>query len=493
MAYDYDVVVIGGGAAGLTSSGIAASFGAKTALIESEKLGGDCTWYGCVPSKALLKAAKVAHTIRTSDKYGLNPSEPEIDFSKIIEKVHNIQKNIYEEADAPPIYEKMGIDVISGKAQFLTKHSIEINNKKEKKIITSRNFVVATGSKPVIPQIPGLSDVSYLTNESIFSLNELPKKLIVIGGGPIGVEMAQSFQRIGSEVVIIDYSDSILGKDDRELSNILKDSLQKEGIEFHLNTSVIKIDKENGKIRIIGKDNLNDKEIEIEGDNLLVSVGRKANITDLNLNAAGIKTNKSGILINNSCQTTVKNIYACGDVAGRYQFTHMAEHMAKVALSKMLLHIPMKIDEANIPWCTYTDPEVAHVGANEKYLKEKNISYEVFRFPFSKIDRAITDSENIGLIKVYATKLTGKIYGVDIIGHNAGEMISEYALALRNGITLRQMADTIHPYPTYGLGNRRAADQWYVRKQSRLFVKLLQIIFRYRGQLPDTSDPDRII
>lgn len=283
-----------------------------------------------------------------------------------------------------------------------------------------------------------------------------------------------------------------LPNDNEEITSLLRERLEKEGIDFYLNHSVQAVSQLNNTKLVQIKSMETSKIIDLECSDLLIAAGRKANTESLNLEKAGIEFNKKGIVIDTKCKTNISNIYACGDVSGKLQFTHMAEHSSKVAVMNMILRFPMKINK-NVPWVTYTDPEVAHVGSTEKELKENNITYEIYKFPFNKVDRAITESEDEGLIKVYAKKSSGKIFGADIVGYNAGEMIAELGLAIENGITLRKIADTIHAYPTYGLGNRRAADQWYVRKQSRLFVKLLQIIFGYHGVLPDTSDPYRIV
>ena len=494
MATDFDMVVIGGGAAGLTAAGISASLGAKTALVEARKLGGDCTWTGCVPSKALLKAAGIAHSIRTADRYGLDATEPQINFPRIMGRVREIQTAIYEEADAPPVYEKLGIEVVDGKAQFIDRERVEIvTSDGSKRRITSRFFVIATGGRPAVPPIEGLADAPYLTSETIFSLSNLPAKMMVIGAGPIGIEMAQAFRRLGSEIAVLDTEKHILRRDDAELSELLQQHLSVEGVRFLLECAVRKIERHGATIRVTLQANSSSTEETVEGDTLLLAAGRRPNIEGLNLEAAGVKASHAGITVDLHCRTSTKNIFACGDVTGLYQFTHMSEHMAKVAVTTALLRFPMSIDRNNVPWCTYTDPELAHVGASESELKSRGQRYEVYRFPFTKIDRALTDRETTGLIKVWARKFDGRIYGASILGAHAGEMIGEFALAMRNKVTLRNMADTIHPYPTYGLGNRRAADQWYVRKQSRTFVRLLQMIFGYRGQLPDTSDPNRIV
>ncbi len=494
MAADFDMIVIGGGAAGLTAAGISASLGAKTALVEEHKLGGDCTWTGCVPSKSLLKAAGVTHSIRTAGRYGLTGSEPQFDFSRIMERVHEIQAGIYEEADAPPVYQKMGIEVIEGKAQFINREQIEVVRPGgTSRRMTSRFLVIATGGRPAIPAIEGLVSVPYLTSETIFSISKLPAKMMVIGAGPVGIEMAQAFRRFGSDITVMDTDERILHRDDAELSELLQQHLAGEGIEFLLGCEARKIEHGSGNVRVTFQKRLSSTEDMREGDALLLATGRRPNTDGLNLPVAGVRAGRAGVTVDRHCRTTAKNIFACGDVTGLYQFTHMSEHMAKVAVTNALLRFPMSIDNGNVPWCTYTDPELAHVGASESELKERRQRYEVYRFPFTKIDRAVTDGETTGLVKVLARKVDGRIFGASILGAHAGEMIGEFALAMRNKVTLRNMADTIHPYPTYALGNRRAADQWYVRKQSRTLVRLLQMIFGYRGQLPDTSDPNRIV
>jgi len=494
MPMDFDMVVIGGGAAGLTAAGLSASLGAKTALIEEHRLGGDCTWTGCVPSKALLKAAGIAQSIRTANRYGMDASEPQFDFSRVMERVHEIQAAIYEEADAPHVYEKLGIEVIEGKAQFTSPRQVEVLGPGGgRRQFSSRFFVIATGGRPVLPPIEGLAVTPCLTSETIFSISKLPSKMIVLGAGPVGIEMSQAFRRMGSEVAVLDSERCILRRDDHELSELLRQHLAGEGIRFLLGSEVRRIEHLRGTIRVTRQQVSSPAENAAEGDALLVATGRQPNIDGLGLEAAGVQASRGGIAVDRHCRTSAENIFACGDVTGLYQFTHMSEHMAKVAVTNALIRFKTSMDVSNVPWCTYTDPELAHVGASENELKNRKQRYAVYRFPFSKIDRAITDRETTGMVKVFARKLNGRIYGASILGAHAGDMIGEFALAMRNKVTLRNMADTIHPYPTYALGNRRAADQWYVRKQSRMFVRLLKLIFRYHGQLPDTSDPNRIV
>ncbi|TAM78677.1 MAG: FAD-dependent oxidoreductase [Acidobacteria bacterium] len=494
MALDFDMVVIGGGAAGLTAAGMSASLGAKTALVEESRLGGDCTWTGCVPSKALLKAAGIANNIRTANRYGLKASEPEFDFSTVMDKVHEIQNAVYEEADAPPVYQKMGITVIEGRAQFISPRQIEVLGRGGgRRQVASRYFVIATGGRPSIPPIEGLAETPYLTSETIFTISKLPARLIVLGAGPVGIEMAQAFRRLGSEIVVINTQDHILPRDDAELTGLLGEHLAAEGIRFLLGSTVEGTECAGTKIRAAFRRNSSPTPETVEGDVLLVAAGRRPNFDELGLEAAGVRVSRNGVTVDRHCRTSAENIFACGDVTGLFQFTHMSEHMAKVAVTNALLRVRTSVDAVNVPWCTFTDPELAHAGASEIELKNRKQRYAVYRFPFSKVDRAVTDRETAGVVKVLARKFDGRIYGASILGAHAGDMIGEFALAMRNKVSLRKMADTIHPYPTYALGNRRAADQWYVRKQSRMLVRLLKLVFRYHGQLPDTSDPNRIV
>jgi len=490
--FEFDSVVIGGGSAGLTASGICANFGAKTMMIERDRLGGDCTWTGCVPSKILLKAGKVAQQVRDAGRYGLIDGEPKIDFKKVIEHVHEIRDEVYEDADRPEIYEDMGIEVVQGEASFIDAHTIEIKLENDEiRKVTARFFFIATGGSAFVPPIDGLDSVDYLTNDSLFDIEELPEDLVIIGGGPIGTEMSQAFSNLGSKVTVIDMAPKIMVNDDPELTDILYGELKKQGVNYQLNASVKKVSESDGKVNVTIE--IDGKEKTISGDKLLMATGRKPNLERLGLDEAGIEYTKKGIQINDSCRTNKKNIYAIGDISSKYQFTHMSEHMAKVATSRALLKIPMKVDLKHITWATFTSPEVAHVGATEKELKDSGTKFETYRFPYSKIDRAITEGETVGLIKIYAKKFSGKILGASVVGAHAGEFISEYAVAMKNGVSLRNIADTMHPYPSWGLGARRAADQWYIRNQSTGSVKWIQRIFGYKGEIPDYSDPDRVV
>ncbi len=490
MSTDYDVIVIGGGAGGLSAAGIATNFGAKTAMIEREALGGDCTWTGCVPSKTLLKAAKVVQQSRQASKYGLTDQEVEVDFQGVMEHVRSVREDVYEEADRPEIFEDMDIDVETGDAHFLDSHTVAVKRPDgTTDQITGRYIVIATGASPMVPPIDGIDEVDILTNETLFELDEQPERLAVIGGGPIGSEMAQAFNRLGSEVTVIDMADGILSNDDPELTKMLREHLESEGIEYVLGGAVEQFAPSDGGIAVTAG---GDSPTQVEADEVLMATGRVANVDGLNLEAAGVEYDRAGISVDNRCRTNQSHIYAVGDVTGRYQFTHMSNHMAKVAMTNALLKVPSSMDIDNVPWVTYTDPELAHVGAKASELDETGTSYETYRFPYDKLDRAITEGETTGLIKVHATSMTGKILGASVLGSRAGELITSFAIAKRNGVTLRNIGDTIHPYPAWGEGVRRVADQWFVQKQSPTFTKVLQTIFGYDGPVLEHG-PDEII
>ena len=394
--------------------------------------------------------------------------------------VHNLREEVYQEADAPSIYEQMGVEVKHGRARFTDEHTVETETEDGRtERATGRYIIIAAGARAAAPPITGLNNVVYLTNESLFEIDTLPARLGIIGAGPVGTEMAQAFNRLGSAVTVFDRGAGILSRDNEELAGLLHAALEREGIVYRLSADIESVAKRDGSVVITARTEGRTEAIMV--DALLVATGRIPNVEDLNLEAAGVTYDRRGVTVDDRCRTNRRHIFAVGDVTGRYQFTHMSEHMAKIAVTNALLKWPMKIDVKHVPWTTFTDPELAHVGATEAALLEQGESFEVYRFPYTKLDRAVTDGESTGMIKVYAKAWNGRILGASILGTSAGEMIAEYALAMRHGIRLRQISDTIHPYPTYGLGVRRAADQWYVQKQSPNLVRLLQWVFGYRG------------
>ena len=478
MKYEYDMIVIGGGAAGLTAAGMSSVLGAKTALVEQHRLGGDCTWVGCVPSKTLFRASKVAHLMRTADRFGLAPAQPQFDFLEVMDHVRRIRQQIYEDADAPPQMEKLGAEVIVGAASFLDPHTIQIRAASgASRPLTSRFFIIATGSRP---RRPNFSEAP-LTNETIFELNSQPERLLIMGAGPVGVEMAQAFQRLGSEVTVVASTSRILPRDDPEHATRLQECLSREGVKLVFGQKVGELERhENGLTARL----VNGREVSC--DAALSAMGREPVIHALELEKAGVQFGQAGIAVNRRCRTSRRHIYATGDVTGKYQFTHMAEHMSKVAVANAILRWPKTLDDRHIVWSTFTEPELAHLGKSEEQLRGQNRNYIVFRFPFAKLDRAITESQTEGEVKVFADSF-GRILGASILGVNAGEMIAEYALAMRHNLHLSQIADTVHPYPTYMLGNRRTADQFVAKRLDSPMLAVLDRVFRYRGQRKGSS------
>lgn len=476
MPFDFDLIVIGGGAAGLSASGFGATLGARCMMVERNLLGGDCTWTGCIPSKTLLHAARLAAL-----DAGARP------FAEVMGHVRLVRRRVYEEADAPEIYERMGITVAKGSARFVDEHTVEITGENDVRRVTARFFLIATGARAGLPAVEGLAAAPVLTNETLFELSELPAHMAVVGAGPVGVEAAQAFARLGCNVTVVEQEDRILPRDDPESAAVVAAALVDDGVRLELGAAVERIEAgAAGDAAIVAG------AFRGRFDAILIAAGRVPNVETLGLDRAGVSHSPAGITVNRSGRTSVRHIYASGDVTGRYRFTHMSEHMSKVAVTNMLLRLPARFDDANVPWVTFTDPELAHVGRSARQLDDAGIRFRTYRFPHSRIDRAITEGRTNGHIKVYARERDGRIYGADVVGAAAGEIISEFAVAMRNRISLRRMSDTIHPYPTYGLGARRVADQWYVQKYSPKLVRLLQRVFRYRGAILDIG-PDDVI
>lgn len=492
MVYDYDLVVIGGGAAGLTAAGIAANAGVKTLLVEGDRLGGDCTWTGCIPSKALLRCARAAHDVREAARFGIGASAPEVDFAAVMRHVRHLREEVYRDADAPEIYEAFGVEVVRARARFVNEHAVELAPEGgPARRVTSRLFILATGGRPATPPVPGLDGVPFLTSETLFEIEEQPRRFLVLGGGYVGVEMAQAFRRLGSDVTVVDQRDRLLTRDDPAHVSLLQNVLEREGVRLVLGATVGRAEGDDREVRL-HVERGGGAEV-LAADALLVAAGRQPNVEGLGLDEAGVAYTERGVTVDEHCRTSQKHVFAAGDCTGEYQLTHQSEHMAKVAAANAVLRLPRRLDRQHVPWVAFTEPELAHLGASETELEAAGRRYEVYRFPYSKLDRAIAEGTTTGEIKVFATGLTGALLGASVVGERAGELISTLAVAMKNGVSMKNLADTILPYPTYGLGARRAADQWYVQKQSPTAVRLLQKVFGYRGQVPPPPDPDRIV
>lgn len=450
----YDLVVIGAGAAGLVTASGAARMGLRVAIVEKHRFGGECLWTGCVPSKALIACAKVKHTMDRAATFGVEPcGGGKVDFSAVMNRMKSVIRTI-EPHDNPKRFQEMGVETIIGEARFTGPDTIEVNGR----VLRAGFFCIATGSAPFIPPIEGLREANPLTFETFFDQETLPEHLLIIGGGPIGMEMAQTFRRLGSKVTVFEAAPRILIKDDPELTGILRRILEKEGIEILTGVRVKKVMREGGTIRVCS--DAEGKKCDIVGDRLLVATGKRPRIEGLGLDRAGVKVEKGRLVVDDTLRTTNPRIYACGDAAGRLQFTHWAEHSAGVVLINAFVpFVTRKVETRIVPWCTYVDPELAHVGEQEADAKgrlgEKGV--RVWKYEIRRNDRHLIEGETEGLVKV-VTDASGKILGASILSPSAGEMIHEYALAIKLGAKIDDVSSMIHAYPTLIQANKRAAD-----------------------------------
>ncbi|MBF0557542.1 MAG: FAD-dependent oxidoreductase [Nitrospirae bacterium] len=470
--HDYDLVVIGGGAAGFVSSKLARGLGKKVALIEKSRLGGECTLSGCIPSKALIKAASIAWQTRHLKDYGLSAeTDFRINTGNVMRHVRSVIEKVYN-SHRPEIFEGLGIDVLFGSPRFVDNHTIEFNGKR----ISSRAFIIATGSSSFIPAIEGIETVPYLTNETLFDLEELPPSIICLGGGPIGIEIAAAMNRLGVKVHVLEMSESILSKEDRELVDILSERLKTEGLHLLTETKTLKLSRDAEQIVVTIEDK-NGHRGGIKAGSVLIAAGRKANVEGLELEKAGVQYMRKGIITDSALRTTAHNIYACGDVAGPYQFSHMAEYGARIAAQNACLPFKKKVDYKDVIWCTFTDPELAHAGLTEE---EARILYgekiKAYKFEYKNMDRSRTDVIDAGLGKFIIDR-KGKIIGAHILGDRAGEIMHEVQLAKSFGIPFYKLDSVIHIYPTFSDVVKQSSKLAYIDRlrNSRIlkFVKLL--------------------
>lgn len=483
--YDYNLVVIGGGSAGLVSAYIATMVKAKVALIEAHKMGGDCLNTGCVPSKALIRSAKMLSYAKRAKEFGLNQTTVDFDFTKVMERVQKVIQKI-EPHDSVERYTRLGVDCINGYAKITSPFSVEVNGR----TLTTRNIIVATGARPFVPPIPGLDKIQYLTSDNIWEIRALPKRLVVMGGGPIGSEFAQAFARLGSKVTQVEMAPRIMGREDPEISKMVKEKFTAEGINVLTNHRAKEVRTENDqKILICEHDG---RDTAVEFDEILVAVGRIANTDGFGLGNIGVEISPNlTIQTNELLQTNFPNIYCAGDVAGPYQFTHTAAHQAWYASVNALFGKlkTFKTNYRSIPWATYIDPEVARVGLNELEAEEKSIPFEKTVYEIDDLDRAIADSEDQGYVKVLTKPGTDVILGVTIIGAHAGDLITEYILAMQHGLGLNKVMSTIHIYPTLAEANKYAAGEW---KKTRKPKKLLAWMERYHTWLRGKQKPSTL-
>lgn len=476
--FDRNLVVIGAGAAGLVSAYIAATVRAKVTLIEKHRMGGDCLNTGCVPSKALIRTAKLLSLIRRAPEFGIRRAEADFDFAEVMERVQRIVKAI-EPHDSVERYTALGVDCILGEARITSPYTVDIKTATGTRTLTTRSIIIAAGARPFVPPIPGLEEIGYLTSDTLWNLRQLPRRLLVLGGGPIGCELAQCFSRFGAQVTQVEMLPRIMFREDPEISDMVMQRFQAEGIDVRTGHKARRFVVENGeKILIAERDGA---EVRIPFDAVLVAVGRLANTAGYGLEELGIATTRSGTVETNGyLQTIYPNIYACGDVAGPYQFTHAASHQAWYAAVNALFgrFRKFKADYSVMPWATFTDPEVARVGLNESEAKEKNIAYEVSLFPVDDLDRAIVDGEARGLVKVLTVPGKDRILGVTIVCEHAGDVIAEFVLAMRQNIGLSRILGTIHIYPTLAEANKYAAGVW---KKAHAPERLLKWAERYHA------------
>jgi len=482
--FEYDIGIIGGGAAGLTVAAGAAQLGAKALLVEKEKaLGGDCLHFGCVPSKTLIRSAHVYHLMKHSQRFGLPKVQlPPVNFQQIAQRIQRVITTI-QQHDSEERFCGLGAKVLFGEPVFRDEHTIDLGGKK----LSAKNWVIATGSSPVAPPIPGLHDTPYLTNKEIFSLERLPSSMTILGAGPIGIEMAQAFNRLGTQVVVVDRADQILLKEDKDMADTLQAVLREEGVTFYLEASIEAATAGASGKEVTLIDRFGEKRVLIS-DEILVAMGRSPNIQGLGLKAIGVDFDGTGISVDSRLRTTHKHIYAAGDVNGGFQFTHAAGYEGGIVVSNAIFHLPRKTDYTFLPWCTYADPELASIGMNEKTAQLKRIEYSVWTEAFKDNDRSLAEEEKAGKIKMILDDKEKPI-GVQILGPRAGDLLSEWVAIFNGKVKLSTLAAAVHPYPTIGEINKRVAGNYFSPKIfSETVQKGLKLFFNLKGRACSLQD-----
>jgi len=457
LGSNYDLVVIGGGTAGLVSAAGAASLGARVALVERDRLGGDCLYRGCVPTKTLVKSARVASLIGRSEEFGIKTAGHEVDFPAVMDRMQKVIEAAGEH-DSPERFRKLGVEVFTDEARFEAPDLVAVDGRRLK----TRSAIIATGSHPTAPPVEGLEEVGYLTNVGALQLSRLPRSMVVVGSGPIGSEFAQIFARFGSEVTMVSSSPLPLPKEDPEIGEVLEHVLLADGVTFHGGYKAESARLEGGEKVLVAR-NERGEVVEARGEEILVAAGRAPTAESLDLANAGVELEKKGLKVDENLRTTAPNIYGAGDITGKYLFTHVAEYQARTVVRNALFPLKTKADHRVVPWTTFTDPEVARVGLTEEQARERHEGVKVFRQHFEGVDRALTDGEPDGLVKI-VTGRRGRILGGHIIGPDAGNLIHEIVLAMQKNIPIGTLSQTIHVYPTLAQANQRAADNYYREK-----------------------------
>lgn len=473
--YEANIVVIGAGSGGLVSALIAAAVKSKVILIEKHKMGGDCLNTGCVPSKAILRSAKVASTMSRAEEFGIEAVQVKPVFSKVMKRVHDIIKTI-EPHDSIERFTGLGVECVTGEGEIVDKHTVRVGDR----TITTKSIIIAAGARPFVPPIEGVEDMDYLTSDNVWELEELPERLVVLGGGPIGCELSQAFGKLGSKVTMVEMMGQLMGREDSDVAEVITEKFKKDGINVLTNHKAVKFTNDGGKVLHCETD---DGPVEIPFDKVLIAVGRKPNTDRMDLEKHGIKLRRNGTIETDEyLRTDVPNIFAVGDIAGPYQFTHTASHQAWYATVNALFGFAkkFKVDYRVIPWATFTMPEVARVGLSESEAKEQGIDHQVTSYGIDDLDRAIADGEAHGFIKVITQGSKDKILGVTIVGSHAGELIAEYVLAMKYNLGLNKILGTIHLYPSMAEANKFVAGNWKRENQPHGLLKWVEKLHNWQ-------------